>query len=114
MLTIVPREKIDKNPETLLFHFPSIHPVQYTKMHAEYYKWKAIQAAESTAAACGFALVPSDCFHWRRKSNMSKRRVKIGKQSFFTLKINELSESEYLKYQYHCVEKYTDIRAAVQ
>lgn len=98
VLTIVPVEKIASNPQTLLYNFPSMNPVRYTKLSAEYHYWRAVKAAEDTAHACGCLLVPGKLLHWRRHAKFADRKVKIGKESYFTMRQNELTAAEYNRF----------------
>ncbi len=105
MLTIVPVEKVASNPQTLLYNFPSIHPVRYTKLSAEYHYWRAVKAAEDTAHACGCLLVPGKLLNWRRHARFADRKVKIGKESYFTLQQKELTATEYNRFCESAQEK---------
>jgi len=97
-MTIVPAEKVANNPETLLYHFPSMHPVRYTKMIHEYIYWKHVQTAEKVAKMSGKLLVPRDCIHWDRKKHFSNQRVVIQKKVFFVLGESEMTKGELKQY----------------
>lgn len=97
-MTIVPQDKVKQDPQSYLFHYPSVHPVTYTKMFAEHHHWKAVQAAEKVASMCGMVLVPANCLHWERKARKADRRVQIGKHAYYTLALNELTQNEHKKY----------------
>jgi hypothetical protein len=97
-VSIVPLDKVAKDPQTLLYHFPSIHPVRYQKLSQEYNLWKHIQTAEKVAQLTGHLLVPRDCIHWKRKANIEDRRIVIQKNVFFVLQESEMTKSEIEKY----------------
>lgn len=97
-MSIVPAEKIEKDPQTLLYHFPSMHPVRYQKLIKEYTFWKHVQTAEKVARMAGKLLVPRECVHWQRKSRFENKRVVIQKKVFFVLDAAEMSKAEIKKY----------------
>jgi hypothetical protein len=99
IITIVPSGKIEKNPETLLYHFPSMHPVRYQKLIQEYTFWKHVETAEKVARMAGKYLVPRDCIHWERKSKFDDRRIIIQKKAFFVLDESEMSKAELRRFQ---------------
>jgi hypothetical protein len=99
MISIVPIEKIEKNPETLLYHFPSMHPVRYQKLIQEYMFWKHVETAEKVARMAGKFLVPRDCIHWERKNKFCDRRIIIQKKAFFVLDQSEMTKAELKRFQ---------------
>jgi hypothetical protein len=82
----------------LLFNFPNIHPVKYTKLSQEYHHWQAVAAAEKTARMFGRYLVPCTLIHWERKLLWESRRIQIGKKAFYALAQDEMTKLEYRKY----------------
>jgi hypothetical protein len=98
-MTIVPAEKVEKDPQTLLYHFPSMHPVRYQKLLSEYTYWKQVQISEKVARMSGMLLVPRECIHWKRKMKLEHRKVTIQKRAFFVLSESEMSRIELEKYK---------------
>lgn len=97
-MTIVPTEVLSKDPQHLLYNFPGIHPVKYTKLSAEYHHWQAVAAAEKTAKMFGRYLVPCTLIHWERKLRWEGRRIQIGKKAFYALAQEEMTNIEFAKY----------------
>ncbi|SFT00528.1 hypothetical protein [Paenibacillus sp. 453mf] len=106
-MTIVPTEKVKQDPQSYLFHFPSVHPIKYTRMFTEHHHWKAVEAAEKVAKMCGRVLVPASCLHWERKERKGDRRIQIGKHAFYALALEELTKNEHQKYMKHVQEEET-------
>jgi hypothetical protein len=98
-MTIVPAEKVEKDPQTLLYYFPSMHPVRYQKLIQEFIYWKHVQTAEKVAELAGKLLVPRECVHWQRKIKLEDRKVTIQKRAFFVLAESEMSKTELIKYR---------------
>lgn len=98
-MSLVPAEKVEKDPQTLLYYFPSINPVRYQKLIREYTYWKQIQTAEKVAKMGGHLLVPRECIHWQRKLQLEDRKVTIYKKAFFVLSESEMTRSELRKYK---------------
>ncbi|MFC4323694.1 hypothetical protein [Litchfieldia salsa] len=97
-LSVVPDNFKDRDPRNLLYHFPSMPVVKYAKIMQEYCFFKQLKVAEEMAHKLGFILVPFDCMNWQRKKNFSSdRKVKIGRNSYFMMKLNELTKSENAK-----------------
>jgi hypothetical protein len=98
-MTIVPFEKVQKDPQTLLYFFPSMNPVRYQKLIQEYMHWKYVQTAEKVALMSGKLLVPRDCIHWQRKKKLEDKKIVINKRAFFVLSESEMSKTELTKYK---------------
>lgn len=98
-MTIVPADKIQNDPQHILYHFPSMNAVKYTKLSQEYHFWRSVDVAEQTARMFGSLLLPARCIHWERKTRLASRRIQIGKKSFYILKYEELTEIEWTKYK---------------
>ncbi|MBY9087904.1 hypothetical protein KIH86_27315, partial [Paenibacillus sp. HN-1] len=64
----------------------------------DYHYWRAVDAAERAAKACGRLLIPTACLHWQRKTRLEDRRVQIAKTAFYCLEAAELTGLEYDKY----------------
>ncbi|RRJ54011.1 hypothetical protein EHV15_36230 [Paenibacillus oralis] len=97
-MTIIPEGKLKHDPQRLLYHFPSINKVRYTKLSQEFYFWHSVSVAEETARMFGRLLVPARCLHWERKMRLADRRLQIGKKSFYVAALEELTEVEKRKY----------------
>ncbi|GBK66280.1 hypothetical protein PbDSM24746_62840 [Paenibacillus macerans] len=97
-MTIIPEGKLKHDPQRLLYHFPSINKVKYTKLSQEFYFWHSVSVAEETARMFGRLLVPARCLHWERKTRLADRRLQIGKKSVYVAALEELTEVEKRKY----------------
>lgn len=97
-MTIVPKKVLMMDPQHLLYNFPGIHPVKYTKLSAEYHHWQAVAAAEKTAKMFGRFLVPCTMIHWERKLRWEDRRIQIGKKAYYALSQDEMTPIEFAKY----------------
>lgn len=97
-MTIIPAGKLKHDPQRLLYHFPSIDKVRYTKLSQEYYYWHSVSVAEGTARMFGRLLIPARCLHWERKTRFADRRLQIGKKSFYVMAMDEMTEVEKEKY----------------
>ncbi|MEK5090511.1 hypothetical protein MKY98_26955 [Paenibacillus sp. FSL M8-0228] len=98
MPTIVPASKIKHDPQELLYQFPSIPKIRYTRLSQEYYFWRQVKNAESIAAMFGRLLIPTSCLHWQRKNIFEERRVQVGRNCYYVLNREELTKTEYSKY----------------
>jgi hypothetical protein len=103
-MSIVPLAKVDKDPQTLLYHFPSMNAVRYQKLIQVYIYWKHVQTAEKVAKMSGKLLVPRECIHWQRKKKIEDRKITICKKVFFVLAESEMSKTELLKYGMELVD----------
>ncbi|KAF0994414.1 hypothetical protein V2J23_00790 [Geobacillus thermoleovorans] len=97
--SLVPEHYKDKDPRTLLYHFPSIPVVKFAKITQRFYFFKQLEVAQDIANRLGYILVPSVCMHWERVKTFADRRVRIGRNSFFMMRPNELTELEHRKLQ---------------
>lgn len=98
--SVVPDGYRDKDPRTLLYHYPSMPKILYAKKMQEFCFFYALEAAEQVAHRQGFLLVPYECIHWSRKKMFSAegRKIKIGRRSYFLLRPNELTVTEKEKF----------------
>jgi hypothetical protein len=97
-MTIVPVGTLDKNPRNLPYHFKSMSVISYAKLSASFYFWRLVQTLEKAAQQNGRILVPSECFHWRRKEQLRDFHITIFKKGFYQVLPSELSEIENKKY----------------
>ena len=99
--SVVPAGYRDKDPRTLLYHFPSMPKVVYAKKMQEFCFWYALEAAERVAHREGYLLVPYECLHWARKKVYAAegRKIKIGRRSYFLMRPHEMTENEKKKFE---------------
>ena len=97
--SLVPNGFRDKDPRQLLYHNPTtINIIAYAKKMQRFSFLQALEVAEDLAKRQGFILVPYSCFHWQRaKAYGADRKVKIGRNSYFLMKPNELTKNEIKK-----------------
>lgn len=102
-ITLIPRGYKQKDPRGLLYLYPtSINLVAFAKQMQEFTFFQTLEVAESIAKRQGYILLPFACIHWQRaKSYGVDRKVKIGRKSFFMLKMDELTKSERIKLRNH-------------
>lgn len=99
--SLVPADYKEKDPRRLPWLYPnSLNIVYYAKKMQEFAFYQALEVAEELAKKQGFILLPWSCIHWQRAKNFGvDRKIKIGRNSFFLMKPNELTSSEKLKLQ---------------
>ncbi|MEH7126028.1 hypothetical protein V7127_22715 [Bacillus sp. JJ1773] len=97
--SLVPAEYKQKDPRKLPWLYPnSLNLVYYAKKMQEFSFYQALDVAEDIAWKNGFILLPHACIHWQRAKNYGQdRKIKIGRNSFFLMKLNELTKSEEAK-----------------
>jgi hypothetical protein len=98
--SLVPKEYRKKDPRSLLYLYPeSINIVAYAKKMQKFAFYQALEVAEDLARRQGYILLPWSCIHWQRAKNFgSDRKIKIGRNSFFLMRANELTKNERLKF----------------
>jgi hypothetical protein len=96
----------DKDPRALVYLYPStLNIVAYAKKLQQFSFYQALEVAEMMAKRQGFILLPFSCIHWERaKLFGEERRVKIGRKSFFMMKLTELTKKETEKLTLHLAE----------
>lgn len=92
--SVVNQKYKEKDPRTLLYHFPSLPVITYAKMMQTYSFHQAVDAAERVSHHHGYLLVPSICIHWGRVKKFVNRRVKIGRNNFYFLRPKEMTKVE--------------------
>lgn len=98
-MTIVPSGALKNDPQTLLYYYPSMHPVRYQKLIQEYTFWKHVETAEKVARMSGLRLVPRDCIHWARKKTFESKRIVIQRKVFYVLADADMTNTERSKYR---------------
>lgn len=98
-ISLIPKGYKNKDPRTLLYLYPNtINIVAYAKKMQQFSFYQSLEVAEDLAKRQGFILLPWECIHWQRaKAFGVDRKVKIGRKSFFLMKVNELTKNERLK-----------------
>ena len=103
--SIVPKNFNKKDPRQLLYHYPSLPIVKYAKLMQTYSFNQALSVAEDLAHRQGYILLPFKCIHWQRAQKYGlERRVKIGKYSFYLMRLKEITKSEQSKLDYYIKE----------
>lgn len=71
----------------------------------EFCFYQALEVAEEIAHKQGYILLPYSCMHWQRKKEYAAdRKVKVGRNSYFMMREDELTESEKNKLQDYLTE----------
>jgi len=97
--SLVPTEYKEKDPRALPYLYPTkLNLVAYAKKMQEFTFYQSLEAAETVANNLGYILLPWDCVHWGRAQKIaSDRKVKIGRKSFYMMKLNEMTKTEEKK-----------------
>jgi uncharacterized membrane protein len=95
--SLVPARYKEKDPRNLLYHFPSMPIVKFAKITQKFYFFKQLEVAQDIVNRMGYILLPSVCMHWERVKQFTDRRIKIGRNSFFMMKPEELTDTENRK-----------------
>ncbi|MGG0718395.1 hypothetical protein ABE096_12495 [Robertmurraya massiliosenegalensis] len=97
--TLVPKNYRDKDPRTLPYLYPTtLNIVAYAKKMQEFSFYQALEVAEDLAKRQGYILLPWSCIHWERAKKLGyERKIKIGRKSFFLLRMDEMTKNEKLK-----------------
>ncbi|MBP3041755.1 hypothetical protein J9303_20140, partial [Bacillaceae bacterium Marseille-Q3522] len=90
MYSLVPAEYKEKDPRRLPWLYPkTLNLVYYAKKMQEFSFYQSLEVAEQLAKKQGFLLIPFSCVHWQRAKNFANdRKIKIGRKSFFLLRVN--------------------------
>lgn len=109
--SLVPKNYKEKDPRTLPFLYPTtLNIVAYAKKMQEFSFYQALEVAEDLAKRQGFMLLPWSCIHWQRAKKLGyDRKIKIGRKSFFLLRIDEMTKTEKMK-----LESLIEERKAIQ
>ncbi|WP_117161275.1 hypothetical protein [Paraliobacillus sp. X-1268] len=98
-ITLIPKDYKVNDPRPLSYLYTnSINIVSYAKKMQKFSFYQSLEIAEDLAKRQGFILLPWECIHWERAKAYGKdRKVKIGRKSFFLMKIDELTKTEKRK-----------------
>lgn len=97
--TLIPRNYKKKDPRPLTYLYRNtINIVAYAKEMQRFSFYQALEVAEDLAKRQGFILLPWECINWKRAQMLAgDRKVKIGRKSFYLMRIDELNKNEKLK-----------------
>lgn len=97
--SLVPKDYRNKDPRTLPYLYPTtLNVVAYAKKMQEFSFYQALEIAEDLAKRQGYILLPWSCIHWQRAKKLGHdRKIKIGRKSFFLLRVEEMTKGEKLK-----------------
>lgn len=94
-MSLIPNNYKNKDPRTLLYHFPSMPKVHFAKALTKFYNFKALEAVEEAAEKMGYILIPRVCMHWKRcRDYAESRKVKVMGKTYFMMKYEELTNGE--------------------
>lgn len=104
--SLVPHDYKEKDPRTLPFLYPeSLNIVAYAKKVQKFSFYQTLEVAEDIVNRQGFILIPFSCVHWQRaKAYGVDRKIKIGRNSFFMMKPDELTKNEKRKLEEYIQE----------
>jgi hypothetical protein len=104
--SLVPEKYKKNDPRALPYLYPqSVNMVVYAKKMQEFSFFQALKSAEDVAHSQGLILLPWSCIHWQRAKNFGvDRKIKIGRNSYFLMKINELTKNEKQKLEMYLEE----------
>lgn len=103
--SILPVEK-NIDPRTLLYQYPSMPVVKYAKLMQQHCFNQALAVAEEMAHKQGYVLLPSTCMHWERVSKFgNERRVKVGRNTFYLMRLKEMTKGEIKKIEIYIEEE---------
>lgn len=105
-ISVVHKRYKETDPRTLPFLYPdSINIVYYSKKVQVFSFFYTLEVAENLVKKLGYILLPWKCMHWERvKEYGEDRRVKIGRRSFFMMKMEELTPTEKEKLKIYIEE----------
>lgn len=104
--SLIPFDYKRKDPRGLLYLYPnSLNIVAYARKMQQFSYYQSLEVAETLAKRQGFILLPWSCIHWKRAKKLGNdRKIKIGRNSFFLIKIDELTDKEESKLLYYLEE----------
>lgn len=104
--TLVPADYRDKDPRGLLYLYSeTLNIVAYAKKMQRFAFYQSLSVAEDLAKRQGYILLPWSCIHWQRAKEFgADRKIKIGRNSFFLMKPDELTKTEEKKLKIYLTE----------
>lgn len=104
--TLIPSSYKKNDPRSLLYLYPTtVNIVAYAKKMQQFCFYQALEVAEDLAKRQGYILLPFNCIHWERAKQFGPdRKIKIGRKSFFLMRIQELTKKEMTKLENHLAE----------
>lgn len=74
----------------------------YAKDLQLHHKFSSMELAEAAAEMFGYVLVPASCLSWRKRNSLGEtRRIKIN-ESFYAVRVEELTDLERNKFFKYC------------
>src|SRR5690625_4608986 len=97
--SLIPKNYKKVDPRPLLYLYPeTVNLVAYAKKVQKFSFYQALEVAEDLANRQGYLLLPFSCMHWQRaKNDGPDRKIKIGRRSYFLMKLDELTKGEKAK-----------------
>lgn len=97
--SIVPKNYKNQDPRALLYLFPTtFNIVAFAKKLQQFSFYQTLEVAEDMARKQKMILLPFSCIHWERAKQYGQdRKVKIGRKSFFMMRMDELTKKERQK-----------------
>ena len=88
-----PRQLAMLYPESITRSMQSF--ISYNKKLQAFLFNHSLDVATRAANAFGCILVPTSCIHWRRATEFAERRILVGRNSFYMLRLTEINDNEY-------------------
>lgn len=99
--SIVPPDFKEKDPRGLAMLFPNAIRndnqsfIGFIKKMQVFDFYNSLSMFEEYAHANGFLLLPASIMHWRRRNVLGvERRVRVGRNAFYLVRENEMTERE--------------------
>lgn len=99
--SIVPPGLKEKDPRPFAYLFPSMIRnddqsfIAFIKKTQKHEFYRSVLSLEEYAHANGFILLPASVMHWRRRDGFGQeRRIRVGRNSFYFVRENELTKGE--------------------
>lgn len=97
--SLIPKNYKKVDPRPLIYLYPeTVNLVAYAKKVQKFSFYQALEVAEDLANRQGYILLPFNCMHWERARDYgADRKIKIGRKSYFMMKLGELTKTEKKK-----------------
>lgn len=97
--SLIPRNYKKVDPRPLIYLYPTqVNLVAYAKKVQKFSFYQALEVAQDLANRQGYILLPYNCMHWERaRDYAADRKIKIGRKSYFMMKLDELTKTEKQK-----------------